>query len=851
MQALIGSYSGADDYTFEIWGAGGGGGWVAQITGATFDPDASSGPGGNGAFVSGTLTGLSAGTTIELLAGGAGQKGTGFPNNPPSGDYASAGTGGGASAIRIQNGDVIAVAGGGGGGGSAGTNPAAVATGGRGGNSIGGGNPYATDVADSSGGEGGQSGSETTAGTGLSSSSSPPSKGTDDLQNGGEGAGGQNSLFGTGEAATAHPSGWGGQGGDAGDNDGQEGAGGGGGGGYFAGAGGSGATGGAESGAGGGGGGSYTNSTYVLGSASDQGSYQAGTVHFANAVDQTAGLSAVKHTSTVGKGGNGTTNTVGTNTDGQPGAVYIFKGSTVVASVETSAGTTTYTIPTLPGNTPSTPGTPFSYLSFVSEFTDIQNGTSASVNISSAVSSGDLLVCMEHGDNTGDSSPPGPGSPPTGFTKIDESQANAVWQRFSYRIADGNETTVDFGLSNANNSAIHVSIFRPSGGSIFSVTPSTFNTENDANNFPSTPQSVSASSSTADATIVIAAAGNKNEDVAFTSGSNLTSQFETKDTGITDWRSISGYKLYNGTASDHSIDFSYTSDDRPTAISGYLEVELHDSADGPLGGVLFSATGSHSWTVPNDVTSVSVVCVGPGGGRWQTSVQSSGGGGGGLGWENNISVTPGQTITVQVGEAPTAAAGTYGTDSYFKDTSTCVGKSGQNATNNTTPGSGGSYVGTGGGNGGNGGTGKFSGGGGAGGYSGAGGAGASNNNDTNYIGSDGSGGAGGGGGGYYAGSGGGVGVYGEGDSGTGGNGTSNNGNGGGHGGSGGEDGVHYSDSSLTGSKFGGAAGYRNGTLMGNGAGEGANGAVRVIWGTGRSFPDNASVSSGEDTTTYT
>ena len=579
MQALIGSYSGADDYTFEIWGAGGGGGSAIVYVSAVGDIKKNSGPGGNGAFVSGTLTNLSPGTTIELLAGGAGQKGDDI-NDGPSGPFASAGTGGGASAIRIQNGDVIAVAGGGGGGGSSGNygyntaGPSAMATGGRGGNSIGGGNPYATDVADSGGGEGGQSGSESTAGTGLNSGSSPPSKGTDDLQNGGDGAGGDNTLFGDGTAATSHPSGWGGQGGDAGDNDSNEGAGGGGGGGYFAGAGGSGATGTKESGAGGGGGGSYVNSTYVLGSSSDQGSYQAGTIHFTSAVDQTAGLSAVKHASTVGKGGNGNTNVVDNNTDGQPGAVYIFKGSTVVASVETSAGTTTYTIPTLPGNTPSTPGTPFAYLSFLSEFTDIQNSTSASVNISSTVSSGDLLVCMEHGDNTGDSNPPGPGSPPTGFTKIDESQANQVWQRFSYKIADGNETDIDFGLSNANNSAIHVSIFRPSGGSISSVTPSTFNTESDSNDFPSTPQSVSASNSTADATIVIAAAGNKNNDVSFTSGSNLTSQFETKDTGITAWRSISGYKLYNGTASDHSIDFSYTNDARPTAISGYLEIDF-------------------------------------------------------------------------------------------------------------------------------------------------------------------------------------------------------------------------------------------------------------------------------------
>lgn len=272
-------------------------------------------------------------------------------------------------------------------------------------------------------------------------------------------------------------------------------------------------------------------------------------------------------------------------------------------------------------------------------------------------------------------------------------------------------------------------------------------------------------------------------------------------------------------------------------------------------GVLFTAAGQHSWTVPDGVTSVSVVCVGPGGGRYSTTASSSGGGGGGLGWANNILVTPGQTITVQVGEAATAAVGTYGTDSYFKDTSTCVGESGQNASSLTVAGSGGSYVGDGGGNGGNGGLGQYSGGGGAGGYSGAGGAGASNASvNQAMIGSSGSGGGGGGGGGYYGGSGGGVDVYGEGTSGAGGNGSAAQ-TGGGGGGSGGTDGAYYIQNSSTASRYGGGVGYSvQGVYPSNTSGRGANGAVRVIWGAGRSFPstnvDAASSTASEDTTTY-
>jgi len=272
------------------------------------------------------------------------------------------------------------------------------------------------------------------------------------------------------------------------------------------------------------------------------------------------------------------------------------------------------------------------------------------------------------------------------------------------------------------------------------------------------------------------------------------------------------------------------------------------------GGVRFTAAGSHSWTVPAGVTSVSVVCVGPGGGRYRSS-SSSGGGGGGLGYANNVSVTPGQTITVQVGAAPAVGQGTYGTDSYFKDTSTCVGKSGQNADSTSVEGVGGQYVGTGGGFGGDGGSGRFSGGGGAGGYSGSGGAGrgVTDSGDTR-TGFAGSGGGGGGGAGYFAGSGGGVGLYGEGSSGAGGTGSTSS-NGEGHGGSGGEDGTSYSNITANASKYGGAAGYAvSGLYPNQAAGVGADGAVRVIWGTGRSFPttnvDAASSTAGEDTTTY-
>ena len=72
----------------------------------------------------------------------------------------------------------------------------------------------------------------------------------------------------------------------------------------------------------------------------------------------------------------------------------------------------------------------------------------------------------------------------------------------------------------------------------------------------------------------------------------------------------------------------------------------------PYGDVEFTTPGTYSWTVPNNVTQVSVLCIGGGGAG---NGQGGAGGGGGLGWRNGIAVTPGQSYTVVVGDkgAPT------------------------------------------------------------------------------------------------------------------------------------------------------------------------------------------------------
>jgi len=267
-------------------------------------------------------------------------------------------------------------------------------------------------------------------------------------------------------------------------------------------------------------------------------------------------------------------------------------------------------------------------------------------------------------------------------------------------------------------------------------------------------------------------------------------------------------------------------------------------ASGPTSGeAVFTSTGSNTWTCPDGVTSVCVVCIGGGKGYPVYSTSSSGGGGG-LGYKNNITVVPGNNYTVMVGRAEDS------NDSYFINTSTVKGGT-------ATTYQGGTYTGDGGGNGGDG---QYGGGGGAGGYSGNGGASGSFYSNSGSNGSGGGGGGGGNGdfvdifsGSYHAaigagGGGGGTGLYGEGSSGAGGAGgtygsSSQNGGSGGGGGSNGSAGGNGATNGGAGGAYGGGGGmgkdkigtYYSSATNGTGA-AGSPGAVRIIWGDGRSFP---------------
>jgi len=234
--------------------------------------------------------------------------------------------------------------------------------------------------------------------------------------------------------------------------------------------------------------------------------------------------------------------------------------------------------------------------------------------------------------------------------------------------------------------------------------------------------------------------------------------------------------------------------------------------------------GSVSYTVPTGVTSISVVAIGAGGGSrvgYNANDNTiTGGAGGGLAYQNNIAVTPGETLTVVAGESnPGNGAG--GSSSLSRGGTKLVEAQGGQF---GTGGNGGTSLGYDGG--GDGGDSVDFVGGGAGGYSGNGG-------DQN---ASGAGGGGAGGGGPISpdtgGGGGGVGAHGEGTSGT-----SDS-----EGGSGGSDGGTPSDTGQSGGVphggtfGGGAGGYKSG---GNNFGAaGGIGCVRIVYpGDTRQFPD--------------
>lgn len=274
----------------------------------------------------------------------------------------------------------------------------------------------------------------------------------------------------------------------------------------------------------------------------------------------------------------------------------------------------------------------------------------------------------------------------------------------------------------------------------------------------------------------------------------------------------------------------------------------------------YTTAGTYTFTVPSGVTSICVLCVGGGSGGGVTNIGNSAGG---LSYSNSISVTSGESLTVVVGAGGAAGVGglntytdggTGGSSTIARSSTVLVrglgGHSGEASV--------GSVIYTGG-------YGNLwtDGGGGAAGYQANGGNGGAgyNNAGTPQNGGNGTAGSAGGGGGggvdpnffsgridngqlFGGGGGGGIGLLGTGSSGTGGAAGSLGGGSGGDGGSSGTSGGSASGDGGNGGLYGGAGGERGFNFPDTGyqygtSGAGGRGAVRIIWGAGRSYPSNA------------
>lgn len=263
---------------------------------------------------------------------------------------------------------------------------------------------------------------------------------------------------------------------------------------------------------------------------------------------------------------------------------------------------------------------------------------------------------------------------------------------------------------------------------------------------------------------------------------------------------------------------------------------------------LYTTPGQYSYTVPDGIKTLCVLCVGGGGaGSYNSSsTATGGGGGGGLIWVNSISVTKDQKFNITIGAGGTGN-GLPGSSSrfYFGTTGNTFniqayggqGNSGaggiQSLTNTVF--SIGTNGGGNGGAGGNGVAGYSGGGGGAGGYTGNGGAGGSGGNGG--VAGQGGGGGGGASTALNSGGGGGVGIL----NGVGANGIAGGTGGGGSGGESGPSGP-LTDYNIGGGNYGGGGGGNRNTVYFSLVKNGGNGAVRIMAlgkDSNRLFPNNA------------
>ena len=565
----------------------------------------------------------------------------------------------------------------------------------------------------------------------------------------------------------------------------------------------------------------------------------------------------------------GTTQTTAVNTAGTTQVTAVnTAGTTQVGLVQTEGATQVAAL--------QAAGSSYATLSG-STFTGTVNGTDANLSgdlvVTGSITAADFVgvvtstVITEPTINVPASVPKVVGSSVT-FSATPGVAGSSI-ASFTYTVEGGSATTV-----NATNNAATVSLSAPSGAIGDNYVITAFATDSLGN----TGETATNTSVIVDVQVA-APTVTGNQATLTTSAYSATGNAATTH-GSTSWQisTDSGFStIFEESLNDATNLTSYSPTSTFAVGTTYYVRAAHIDANNvqssysatytfvgvAVGEASFTTAGQYNWTAPAGVTSISVVCIGGGGGG-AGDHDGAGGCAGGLGYKNNITVTPGTTYSLEVGSGGSGGRsdlsyGNGGSDSFFNDGNSivCRGNGGPGGYPNTATGApnGGTYVGDGGGNGG----GQDapnqshrSGGAGAGGYAGDGATAQSYNYTPQQPASgSGAGGHGGANNNWLQAGGGGVGILGIGADGVSyGSATNQNPPGAsynygipGEGGSGGGDGFWVTSSNVSSAHRG------NGGLYGAGGGssfsgvfdggDGGGGAVRIIWGPGRSFPNNA------------
>jgi hypothetical protein len=325
-------------------------------------------------------------------------------------------------------------------------------------------------------------------------------------------------------------------------------------------------------------------------------------------------------------------------------------------------------------------------------------------------------------------------------------------------------------------------------------------------------------------------------------GDYLSNEFQAAFTGSTNTT------LTNVQADGSALTYVTYSLGTKLADCGYQQagVDISTILQPIAGGKVYtnstSASVSYTFTIPTGVTSICIVCVGGSGGNWNRNTQGNGSWFGGTS-TNPIVTAPGTVICYAGGGSGSGSGAGIGTEWFGNNSATNIPITQYTGGVVRSGGLGGNVA--------------NGGGGGAGGYSGTGGAGGGTGVAST---------GGGGGGGNTGRGGGGVGLYGAGANGAANGGGGSDGQsattatGGTYGGGwcfgttgaaygGGGGGLTYVNNYpvTPGATFNVTVGIKGGISTGGGSTSGG-GAVRIIWGNGRSFPStNVSTAYNETT----